>query len=115
MEKQIIRIHRVGSVTFGILLVLTGILFLSRLFLPGLNYEVVLHFWPLILISLGVEVLLGCTRKTYEIRDETGKVLEQNKIIYDVAAIVLTMVLTGFSVIMGILDFEWRSSSGIYW
>ncbi len=108
MEKQIIRIHRVGSVTFGILLVLTGILFLSRLFLPGLNYEVVLHFWPLILISLG-------TRKTYEIRDETGKVLEQNKIIYDVAAIVLTMVLTGFSVIMGILDFAWRSSSGIYW
>ena len=111
MEKQIIRIHRVGSVTFGILLVLTGILFLGRLFLPRLNYEAVLHFWPLILISLGVEVLLGCTRK----RDENGRVLEQNKIIYDVAAIVLTMVLTGFSIIMGILDFAWRSSSGIYW
>ena len=81
MEKQIIRIHRVGSVTFGILLVLTGILFLGRLFLPRLNYEAVLHFWPLILNSLGVEVLLGCTRKTYEIRDEHGRLLEQNKII----------------------------------
>ena len=76
MEKQIIRIHRVGSVTFGILLVLTGILFLGRLFLPRLNYEAVLHFWPLILISLGVEVLLGCTRKTYEIRNENGRLLQ---------------------------------------
>lgn len=115
MEKQIIRIHRVGSVTFGILLVLTGILFLTRLFLPGLDYEAVIHFWPLILISLGIEVLLGCTRKTYEIRDEKGQLLEQNKIIYDIAAIILTMVLTGFSMIMGILDFAWRNSSGIYW
>ena len=114
MEKEIIRIHRVGSVTFGLLLVLTGILFLARLFFPGLDYEVIFHFWPFILISLGIEVLFGCTRKNFEIRDEKGQLVEQNRIVYDVAAIVLTMVLTGFSMIMGILDYAWRSS-GIYW
>ena len=48
MEKQTIRIHRVGSVTFGLLLVLTGILFLIRAFFPRLDYEVVFHFWPLV-------------------------------------------------------------------
>ena len=114
MEKQIIRVHRVGSVTFGILLVLTGILFLARAFFPKLNYEIIFHFWPMILISLGVEVLLGSTRKNFEIRDEKGEILEQNKIVYDVAAIILTMVLTGFSMIMGLIDYAYWNGR-IYW
>ncbi len=114
MEKQTIRIHRVGSVTFGLLLVLTGILFLIRAFFPRLDYEVVFHFWPLVLIFLGIEVLFGCTKKNFEIRDKCGQLLEENKMVYDAAAIVLTMVLTVFSMVMGILDFAWRNS-GFYW
>ncbi|MCM1136595.1 MAG: DUF5668 domain-containing protein, partial [Clostridium sp.] len=72
MEKQTIRIHRVGSVTFGLVLIIIGILFLLRLFFPRLNYEMIYHFWPLILIMLGVEVLFGSAKKNYEIRGENG-------------------------------------------
>lgn len=114
MEKQIIRIHRVGSVTFGILLVLTGILFLARIFFPGMNYEIIFHFWPLIMIFLGVEVLFGNTRKNFEIRDENGKILEQNKVVYDAAAIILTMVVTVFAMIIGLVDYAYWNG-GIYW
>lgn len=110
MEKQTIRIRRVGSVTFGIVLIVTGVLFLIHLFLPGLDYRVIFQFWPLILITLGVEVLLGSRQKTYEVRDEKGRITEQSKVIYDVSAIILTMVLTGFSLIMGMIDFAMMHS-----
>ena len=104
MEKQTIRIHRVGSVTFGLVLVATGVVFLFGLFFPRLDYRLVLQFWPLILIFLGVEVLLGCRQKNYEILDKEGKVLEQNKIVYDVPAILLTMALVLFSFIMALVN-----------
>lgn len=105
MEKQTIRIRRVGSVTFGIVLIVTGVLFLVHLFLPRLDYRMVFQFWPLILITLGVEVLFGSRQKTYEVRNEKGQIIEQSKVIYDVSAIVLTFVLTGFSLFMGLIDF----------
>lgn len=105
MEKQTIRIRRVGSVTFGIVLIVTGVLFLVHLFLPRLDYRMVFQFWPLILITLGVEVLFGSRQKTYEVRNEKGQIIEQSKVIYDVSAIILTFVLTGFSLFMGLIDF----------
>ena len=91
MEREIIKTHRVGSVTFGATLVVIG-------------YEFLVHFWPLILILLGVEVLLGCRQKTFEIRDREGKLVEQSRVVYDTAAIILTMVLTLFALLMGTID-----------
>ncbi len=110
MEKQTIRIHRVGSVTFGVVLVVTGMIFLFDLFFPRMDYRLVLQFWPLILILLGVEVLLGCRQKNYEILDKEGKVLEQNKIVYDVPAILLTMALVLFSFVMAVMHLAVISS-----
>ncbi|MDE7331264.1 MAG: DUF5668 domain-containing protein [Lachnospiraceae bacterium] len=104
MGKQTIRIRRVGSVTFGLVLIATGVIFLAALFFPRLDYSLVLQFWPLILILLGVEVLFGCRQKNYEILDKEGKVLEQNRIVYDVPAILLTMALVLFSVIMAVVN-----------
>lgn len=104
MEKQTIRIRKVGAVTFGMVLVITGILFLLHLFIPGLDYSVIFHFWPVILIALGVEVLIGSRWKTFEVRDEAGKLLEQSRVVYDVPAILLTMALTVFSMLMGMMD-----------
>lgn len=114
MGKQTIRIHRVGSVTFGMVLIVTGVLFLIHLFLPKWDYRAIFQFWPLILIVLGIEVLLGSRQETYEVRDEKGQVLEQNKVVYDVPAILLTIVLTGFSMFMGILDWAIMHSNHIY-
>ncbi len=50
--------RRVGTLTFGALLVILGILYLlSSVF--NINMEgKILDFWPLILVSLGIEVLV---------------------------------------------------------
>lgn len=104
MEKQTIRIRRVGSVTFGVVLIVTGILFLLHMFLPNLNYVMIFRFWPVILILLGLEVLAGTRHKSFDVLDGQGKVIEQNKTVYDVAAIFLTVVMTCFAICMGMLD-----------
>lgn len=114
MERQTIRVHRVGSVTFGIVLVVMGVLFLLHVFFPRMDYEMIFHFWPLILISLGVEALLGGSRKSIEIRDGEGKLVEQSKVVYDMAAIVLIMVLTLFAMLMGMMDWAVIHGGHIY-
>lgn len=103
MVKQTIRIRRIGSVTFGLVLIITGVLFLFHLFFPTFDYFLIYRFWPVILIFLGVEVLLGSRQKNYEVLDEKGKVVEQSKMVYDVPAIFLMMILTGFSIFMAFM------------
>lgn len=105
MNRQTIRIRRVGSVTFGIVLIVTGALGLVQILLPHMDYRFILHLWPLILVLLGIEVLIASRQKNVEILDESGKPVEQNKVVYDVPAILLTMVLTGFSLCMGVMDY----------
>lgn len=40
-QKQSVRIRRVGTLTFGCMLLVFGILFLIRIFVPGLDYEII--------------------------------------------------------------------------
>ncbi len=112
--RATIRIHRVGSVTFGAVLVVMGVLFLVDVFFPGMDYEMVFHFWPLILISLGVEVLFGSRQKNVEVRNEEGKLIEQSRVVYDVPAIILTMVLVLFAMVMGIMNWALVHSGYVY-
>lgn len=51
--------RKIGILTLGVSLVIFGILFLLRMFLPALDYLMVLKFWPIVLILLGAEVLLA--------------------------------------------------------
>lgn len=112
MDKKTIRIRRVGSVTFGIILILTGGLFLLHLAFPALNYYVVSRFWPVALILLGFEVLAGARQKTYEVLDAAGKVTEQSKVVYDIPAILMMMAVTGFAVCMAAVDWCYQISGG---
>ena len=64
MGKQTIRIRRVGSVTFGTILILTGVLFIIHLLFPAFQFFFIYRFWPVILILLGIEVLAGSRYKT---------------------------------------------------
>lgn len=112
MDKKTIRIRRVGSVTFGIILILTGGLFLLHLAVPTLNYYMIYRFWPVILILLGLEVLAGARQKTYEVLDDAGKVTEQNKVVYDIPAILMMMALTGFAMCMAAVDWIYQISGG---
>ena len=83
-EKQIIHIHRVGSVTFGLVLVVMGVLCLLRLIFPLLDYELIFRLWPVVFICLGVEVLISSRRP-------------ERRVVYDGAAIFLLILLILFS------------------
>ena len=54
MGRKTVYIHRVGTITAGITLVLTGVLFLVRLFFPFFDPYEVIRFWPVLLIMLGI-------------------------------------------------------------
>ena len=114
MEKQTIRIRRVGSVTFGVLLVLTGGLFLVHLFFPAFNYWLIYRFWPVTLILLGLEVLWGSRQKTCQILDDKGNMIEQNKVVYDFPAILMMMLVTGFTMCMALIDYAYEKGGCIY-
>ena len=113
MNKQTIRIHRVGTVTFGIILVITGAIYALWQFFPGIQYEVLFRFWPLIMIMLGFEVLIGSRQKIVEVLDEAGNIVEQNKVVYDVTAMVLTFVLTGFAMIMAMMNWMFTHATRV--
>lgn len=102
-----IRVHRVGTVTFGVLMILFGVLFLAHIFLPWLNYEWIVRLWPLLFIFLGTEVLAGNHKASKAAEGETVK------FVYDKTAILLTMVLTFFAMALAMMDYaiqwgEWR-------
>lgn len=105
MGKHTVRIRRVGSVTFGVVLIIMGVLFLIHVIFPAFGYSQIYRFWPFILILLGLEVLVGSAQKTYEVTDDTGNTVEQSKVVYDVPAILLMIVLIGFAMGMAITDY----------
>lgn len=84
------RTHRVGSVTLGLMLVVFGIVFLARIFVPSLTYDAIWHLWPCTLISLGIEVLVSTFRA------------EKSK--YDGWGILLIFLITMFT--MGMAGME---------
>lgn len=51
--------RRVGTFTFGLVLVLGGLAMLASMFFPRLDLTVALQCAPLMLVSLGVETLLA--------------------------------------------------------
>lgn len=112
METKKIRIHRLGAVTFGIVLVLLGVVCLLRVILPALDFGLVIRFWPLVLIILGVEVLLGNRQKTYEVLDDKGQVVEQDKVIYDVPAIMMMFAALFFTLLLAWAD--WAQMNHYY-
>lgn len=109
MKKQTIRIHRVGSVTFGVVLVSMGVLSFMHMIFPRLEYNMVVRLWPAIFIVLGLEVLLGSRHKTYDVLDEEGKVIEQEKTVYDFAAIFLIMALVIFAMVLAAAEISYMN------
>ena len=51
--------RRVGTFTFGLVLVVSGLAMLVSMFFPDLKFTWLLQLSPLALISLGVETLLA--------------------------------------------------------
>ena len=98
MEQEIkqYQVRRVGSVTFGITLLCYGILFLIHIFVPMLKYQFIFRCWPVIFILLGCEIL---------VENHKAKV-QDGKIVYDFAAVVMLGIMLLFAMIMAVIDFE---------
>ena len=84
--------HRVGTITLGGMLIIFGILFLLRIFLPNLSYEVIFKLWPAIFIFLGSEILIANFRQ------------KEEKLIYDKTAFALIIILSFFAMGMAITE-----------
>lgn len=98
MEEQMKtnkRIHRVGSFTAGVSMVVFGILFLLQVLFDAVSYETIFRLWPLILIGLGIEILLSN--------------LIAKKMVYDKGAVALLLLMTFLSIGMACTDvaLEW--------
>lgn len=85
--------HRVGTITLGGMLIIFGILFLLRLALVGMSYELIFRLWPIMFIFLGGEILIANFRQ------------KEEKLTYDKTALALIIVLTFFAMGMAIVDF----------
>jgi len=86
------RIHRVGTFTFGILLIGFGLLFFLRIFINDLSYELIIRLWPIIFILLGIEILLANVKQT------------EDKLLYDKTAFFLIIVLSFFAMGMAFME-----------
>ena len=69
------KIHRVGTVTLGISLIVSGIVCFLRVFIPKIPVGTVLHLWPLMMIMLGVEILWSCSGKKKFVIDKVSVVM----------------------------------------
>lgn len=86
------RTHRVGTITLGLILIVFGTLFLVHMVVPTFGYKVIYKLWPIMLITLGMEILL------------TNKKVEQDKFIYDKGAIFLMILICFFSMTMATFE-----------
>lgn len=103
-ENSKCSVRRVGSVTFGVTLICYGILFLIRIFVPALQYHVIFQCWPVIFILLGIEILV----ENHKCR------IEEQKIIYDFAAIFMLGAMLLFAMIMAVIDYTMKYCGATY-
>ncbi|MBQ1466412.1 MAG: hypothetical protein IIZ17_07050 [Eubacteriaceae bacterium] len=81
------RVRRVGSFTSGAVMVVSGVLLMMHTVFGTLSYRQIFRFWPVILISLGAEMLLS-VRGGDDYR-------------YDGAAVVMMFVTLLFAMALG--------------
>ncbi|MEG0751213.1 MAG: DUF5668 domain-containing protein [Oscillospiraceae bacterium] len=81
------RSRRIGTLTVGLALIVLGIVFIAFTFFPNSEWlEFSLRFWPLILISLGAELLC--------VRFSKG---EDNQMKVDFGSVMLMLLCVGFA------------------
>lgn len=102
------RIRRVGTLSAGMVLVAFGVAFLLRIIYPDINYSVVLSFWPVVLIFIGLEMLYAYI---------FGKT---DTVKYDGGAIAVIILLCIFAMCMAggelVLDYATRAAQyPIHW
>lgn len=85
--------HRVGTITLGGMLITFGLLFLLRIFITALSFDIIFKLWPLIFIFLGGEILIANFQQ------------KEEKLVYDKNAFALIIILSFFAMGMSIVEF----------
>lgn len=62
------KVRRVGTFTFGLLLVVAGIMLILRTVMPSLDLRFVVNLLPVALIALGIEVLVYAARPNVQLK-----------------------------------------------
>lgn len=62
------RVRRVGTFTFGLLLVVAGVVLILRTVMPAFDLRFVVNLLPVALIALGVEVLVYAARPNVQLK-----------------------------------------------
>ncbi len=99
------RTRRVGSVTFGLTLILFGVLFLINIMLPTLHYEMIFRLWPVVFIFLGIEILVENHRTN----------AEKCRFVYDFPAIIMLVLMLLFAMMMAAVDYAFTYQNLYYW
>lgn len=104
-ESGTLRTRRVGSVTFGLTLVLFGVLFLIHIVIPTLDYGIIFQFWPAVFILLGVEILVE--------NHKSGS--EKCKFVYDFPAILMLVIMLLFAMVMAAAEVSMQYYQRGWW
>lgn len=104
-ETRQYRERRVGSVTFGVSLLIYGILFLVHIFIPTLKYQYIFKCWPVVFILLGCEILIENRRSG----------VQDRKIVYDFPAVIMLGIMLFFAMVMAAVDFSLTCGADIWW
>ena len=92
MEENNKKIRRVGTFTLAFALIVFGIVMILRMFLRFDSLRYILMLWPVVFISLGVEILAFSAKKDAYIK-------------FDGVSILLVFLIIGISCIFGVLNF----------
>lgn len=87
------RMHRVGTFTLGVGLILFGLIFAVRIFSDIITYQMIFKFWPVLFILLGGEIL------AVNFKQKEGSIL------YDGVSIFLIIVLSFFAMGMSVMEY----------
>lgn len=68
-------VRRVGTFTFGLVLVVSGVIMLVSMFVPSLDVTLAFRLSPVMLVSLGLETLLAARRGGRVRYDWVGMIL----------------------------------------
>lgn len=94
-KEQKMAPKKIGRTTFGLALIIFGITIIVQMVLRKDVFQYVMQLWPLVLVSLGIEVLYYNTKKHVEVK-------------YDVLGIFLMFIVLFMGSCMYFVNFTFQ-------
>jgi hypothetical protein len=92
VKEEVQKSRRIGTLTFGALLIVFGILMILQMFINTDILRYVIKLWPVIFIFYGIETIYFATKKDVKIK-------------YDIGAFILTFFILGSGLVLGLINY----------